>query len=174
MGRTAPMPIVPETRVGKIRFYRSHLPVWAEDPASIGLTTTAVDELQQLLDEAQAAQFAHIAAQQAALAATQRYHNAVRRLHAGGDGVAGGTALLQMIKSYAQSTGDVGVYFRALIPPPTKPGRPGSAPAPGTPHRFDVSIKQTGEIELTWRCDNPDGTVGTIYQVRRQIINDGV
>ena len=36
------MTIVPETRAGKIEFYKLHLPVWAEDPASIGLTADRV------------------------------------------------------------------------------------------------------------------------------------
>jgi hypothetical protein len=63
---------------------------------------------------------------------------------------------------------DVNVYSRAHITAPAKPGRPGSAPAPGTPYRFGIRLRQIGEITLTWKCDNPDGTVGTIYQVRRQ------
>src|SRR5688500_13401041 len=166
------MPIVPETRVGKIDFYNVHVPVWAQDPASIGLTGDAVDQLRQLVDEAQAAFVQHLAAEQAALAATQRFHGAVRRMHAGGGGVVGGATLLQIIKAYAQTTGDDGVYTRASIPAPTKPGRPGSAPAPGRPYRFTVKLHQIGEIELTWKCDNPDGTAGTIYQVRRAV-DDG-
>ena len=166
------MPIVPETRSGKIQFYKVHLPVWAEDPTSIGLTVDAVDQLQQVVDEAQAAYAEHSAAQQTARSATQKYHNAVRRMHAGGDGLACGTAMLQLIKSYAQTTGNPGVYTRAHIPAPAKPGRPGSAPAPGMPYHFAATLRQTGEIELTWKCDNPAGTVGTIYQVRRQIESD--
>lgn len=166
------MTIVPETRVGKIQFYQTHLPVWAEDPASIGLTPDAVSEMQQLVDAAREAYDAHSAAQQAARTATAKFYNAVRRMHAGGDGVAGGAALLQLIKTYAQTTGDANVYAHARISAPAKPGRPGSAPAPGTPHRFSTNLRQTGELELIWKCDNPDGTVGTIYQVMRQV-DDG-
>src|SRR5687768_11994297 len=100
------MPIVPETRAGKIRFYQLRLPVWAEDPASIGLTVEAVDQMQQLVDAAREAYEEHLRAQDAARSATMNFHNAVRRMHAGGDGVAGGAALLQTIKIYAQTTGD--------------------------------------------------------------------
>src|SRR4051812_18846975 len=114
------MPIVPETRVGKIEYYQTHLPIWAQDPASIGLTPEAVAQVQQLVDEARAAMREHAAAQLAAQSATARFHIAVRRMHAGGDGVVGGAALLQAIKSYAQTTGDDAVYSRASVPRPTK------------------------------------------------------
>ena len=80
--------------------------------------------------------------------------------------------MIQMIKTYAQSTGDPSVYIGASIPLPTKPGRPGSAAVPGMPYRFQTNLSQVGEIELTWKCDNPDGTVGTIYQVKRKL-DDG-
>src|ERR1051325_6992153 len=116
------MPTVPHTRAGKIEFYKVRLPVWAEDPASIGLTSASVDELQQLVDEAQAAYREHLEAQQTARNATLKFHNAVSRMHQGGDGVAGGATMLQLIKAYAQQTGDPGVYPRASIPAPAKPG----------------------------------------------------
>jgi hypothetical protein len=87
-------------------------------------------------------------------------------------GPGGGAILLEMIKTYARSTGDNGVYSRARVTPPSRPGRPGSAPAPGTPYRFRTNVRQTGEVELTWKCDNPEGADGTIYQVKRQV-DDG-
>jgi len=162
------MTIVPETRARKITFYQTHVPVWAQDPASIGLTTAAVDQLQALVEEARQAMVAQQEAQLAARNATQKFHNAVRRMHVGGDGVIGGATMLQLIKVYAQTTGDDSVYSRAHIAPPAKPGRPGSAPVPGTPYDFKSNLSQIGEIELTWKCDNPDGTVGTIYQIKRK------
>ena len=168
------MTIVPETRIGKITFYQSHLPVWAQDPPSIGLTPEAVAELQQLTDEAREAYRAHYAAQMQARTATMKFHQAVRRMHAGGDGVVrGGAALLQTIKTYAQNTGDPGVYERAQIAAPSKPGRPGSAGAPGTAYDFRTNLWPTGALELTWKCNHPDGAVGIIYQVKRTL-DDGV
>ena len=68
--RTAVMTIVPETRIGKIEFYESHLRVWAADPASIGLTPAAVADVQQLADDARQALDEHLRAQSAARAAT--------------------------------------------------------------------------------------------------------
>jgi hypothetical protein len=164
------MTIVPETRSGKILFYETHLPVWAADPASIGVTPAAVAALGDLVAEARAARAAQRRAQDEARAATARYHEAVRRMHAASNG---GAALIQTIKAFAQTSGDDGVYPRASLPVPASPGRPGSAPAPGTPRGFAVTLRQTGAIELTWKCDNPGGTAGTIYQVKRQL-GDGI
>ena len=96
------MTIVPETRSGKIDFYRFHLPAWAQDPASIGLTQQAVAEFEPLVDAAREAQREHQLARQAARVATMKYHQAVRRMHAGGGGIVGGAALVQTIKTYAQ------------------------------------------------------------------------
>ena len=160
------MTIVPETRTGKITFYQTHVTRWAEDPASIGVTPEAVETLADLVAEAREAYAAHSQAQQAALAATARYHNAVKRMHRG---MGGGAYLLQQIKAFAATTADKGVYERAWISAPASPGRPGSAAAPGTPHSFEVELFQLGEVRLTWKCDNPDGTVGTIYEIRRRL-----
>src|SRR3954468_17938042 len=102
------MTIVPETRVGKIQFYQTHLEAWAQDPPSIGVTPAAVAALAGLVAEAREAYNAHREAQDTARAATQRFHDAVRRMHAGGAG-GGGAALIQQIKSFAQATGDPGV-----------------------------------------------------------------
>jgi hypothetical protein len=45
------------------------------------------------------------------------------------------------------------------------------APAPGTPTDFTASLNQTGVVTLKWKCANPAGTTGTIYECRRKIGN---
>jgi hypothetical protein len=164
------MTIVPETRKGKISFYQTHVPKWAEDPASIGVTPEAVATLADLVSEARDAYTAHSQAQQTAQAATQRFHDAVQRMHRG---IGGGANLLQQIKTFAAITGDKEVYVRAWISAPARPGRPGSAAAPGMPHGFEVELLQIGWAKLTWKCDNPRGSVGTVYEIRRQLNNQG-
>lgn len=49
----------------------------------------------------------------------------------------------------------------------TCPATPGTLPPPGTPFDFTVSLMQSGALELKWKCNNPEGTSGTIYEVRR-------
>jgi hypothetical protein len=53
----------------------------------------------------------------------------------------------------------------------------GNAPtrmaAPGTPNRFAVSLDPTGSLTLRWKCDNPTGSSGTMYQIWRRIAPPG-
>jgi hypothetical protein len=46
---------------------------------------------------------------------------------------------------------------------------PSARPAPGQPFAFAVELDQTGILTLKWKCDNPAGTQGTIYQVWRRV-----
>lgn len=43
----------------------------------------------------------------------------------------------------------------------------------GTPFEFIVGLLQNGALELRWKCSNPSGTQGTIYEVQRQIGSGG-
>jgi hypothetical protein len=47
------------------------------------------------------------------------------------------------------------------------PGRPGRLPAPGQPAGFASTLRVDGTLRLTWRCKNPVGAAGTLYEVRR-------
>ncbi|CAG1008354.1 hypothetical protein PHYC_03554 [Phycisphaerales bacterium] len=58
------------------------------------------------------------------------------------------------------------MYATAQIPPPPEPG---PTPAPGTPFEPRVGLLQSGAIVLNWKCNNPEGTTGTIYEVRRSL-----
>jgi ribosomal protein S11 len=40
---------------------------------------------------------------------------------------------------------------------------------PGTASNFKVALNGDGSIDLTWKCNNPAGTTGTIYQIFRRI-----
>jgi hypothetical protein len=55
---------------------------------------------------------------------------------------------------------DLGINVRAT---------PSPAPPPGSPYKFDVSLSPDGSVVLKWKCDNPPGTSGTLYQVWRQV-----
>ena len=48
------------------------------------------------------------------------------------------------------------------------PAIPGPKPAPGTPTGFTATIGADGALTLKWKCANPRGTSGTIYQVWRR------
>ena len=42
-------------------------------------------------------------------------------------------------------------------------------PEPGKPTGLKVNLGSQGEIELKWKCKNPKGSEGTMYEIRRKI-----
>lgn len=46
-------------------------------------------------------------------------------------------------------------------------------PAPGKPDKFKLVLSQSGSLTISWVCDNPRGSKGTIYQVSRRIDGPG-
>lgn len=156
------MSIVPDTRFGKLEFYEAHLQPWTTHAVAVGLTVPAVAALATATANARAKYDAQVAAQQAAKAATLDFHQAVAAMHSG---PSLGADMIQTIKTYAQTTANPGVYVLAEIPPPATPG---TTPPPGTPSNFTVALLANGTLKLKWKCSNPPGTNGTIYEVRRR------
>ena len=157
------MGIVPETRLGKIEFYEAHLGPWDSNDQAIGLQPASVTNLSTLTTAARRAFEAAESAREASKAATRAYHNAVRAMHSG---PGAGQDMIDQIRNFAQSSNNPNVYVLAQIPPPATPG---TTPPPGTPLDFEVRLLQTGALELRFKCVNPPGTQGTIYEVQRRI-----
>src|SRR5690606_32133127 len=44
---------------------------------------------------------------------------------------------------------------------------------PGTPFEFGAQLMGDGTLKLAWKCNNPQGSQGTIYHVFRQDPDDG-
>lgn len=157
------MGVVPDSRLGKIEFYEAHIAPWTSNAAAIGLTPASVTSLGTLTTQARAAFNAAEAARQAARAATQNFYDKVRAMHSG---PGAGQDMIDTIRNHAETKDDPNVYVLAQIPPPAVPG---TTPPPGTPFEFTVGLLQNGALELKWKCNNPSGTQGTIYEVKRQI-----
>jgi hypothetical protein len=154
------MSIVPDTNIGKIEFYEAHIPVWTGSPGSVGLLPADCTALQTLIQNARKAYNDQQAAASASKAATTAMHNAVKAMHALG------SSDIMKIKSYAEGPGGMDVYAKAQIPPPATPTPVGP---PGTPTDFVVTLMQDGSVMLKWKCNNPSGASGTVYNVRRKI-----
>lgn len=157
------MATVPNTNLGKIEFYESHLPAWGTNAVAIGLTAAAATNLATLTTAARSAYNAHITAQAAARAATANYYDKVAAMHSG---PGAGADMLRTIRAFAQSTNNPNVYVLAQIPPPATPG---AVPPPGTPFDFRVELLQNGAVDLRWKCNNPSGASGTVYEVMRRV-----
>lgn len=164
------MAVVPDTRLAKIEFYEAHARPggpWEAHAVAIGLTPEAVAAMGTLTAEARVAYGQHLAALSAARAATDRFYDKVRAMH---DGPGAGADIIRTIRNHARTLGDPGVYTLAQIPPPATPSTP---PPPGTPFDFRTGLLQDGRLTLGWKCANPDGTQGTLYEVRRAIVGEG-
>ena len=75
-------------------------------------------------------------------------------------------ACTDKIKGKAKQVGGTSVYTLAQIPPPATPS---PTPAPGEPTNFAVELENNGALTLTWKCANPAGTKGTMYQLYRKV-----
>ena len=75
-----------------------------------------------------------------------------------------GANIISQIRVKAST--DDGVYPLALIDAPAKASPIGE---PGKPTRFSVELSQVGSLTLKWKCKNPKGSVGTMYQIWRRI-----
>ena len=156
------MGVVPDPRLGKIDFYEAHIAPWTSNAAAIGLTPASVTALGGLTTAARTAFNAAEAARLAAKSATQNFYDKVRAMHSG---AGAGQDMIDTIRNHAETKNDPNVYVLAQIPAPAVPG---ATPPPGTPFDFTVGLLQNGALELKWKCSNPSGTQGTIYEVLRR------
>jgi hypothetical protein len=160
--RKTAMPIVPNDRVAKLEFYEAHITPWTTNAVAIGLASGSVTALATAAADARAAYTAHVAAQAAARAATAAFYDKIRALH---NAPGMGADMIQQIKTKAQTTNNPNVYVLAQIPAPAIPA---PVPAPGTPTGFAATLNPDGSVKLNWKCPNPAGSAGTVYQLSRR------
>lgn len=154
------MSVIPQKKSEQLAFFEAHYPVWLATPTSVGLTAAQVTAWKA---QVQAARTAFDAAQVARNAARTATGNQDTALETAFHGCAD---LVRVIKSYAeQQANPQTVYDAAAIPAPSSGSPVGP---PGTPTDFSVSLQQNGAVNLAWKCVNPEGAVGTIYEVRRK------
>ena len=157
------MRLVPEDKNGKVVFYQSRVSAWIEHAAEIGLDPGELSLMQADIDEAQAKLTAHFEMQIAARAATIGMNEAIETM------CTRGARLIAMIRGTAGINGGP-VYQLSHLPPPKTPSIMGP---PGDPAEFKSSIDQIGWLTLRWKCKNPRGSCGTMYQLRRQLNGEG-
>ncbi|HZZ42887.1 MAG TPA: hypothetical protein VFE58_08105 [Tepidisphaeraceae bacterium] len=158
------MSLIPSSIDGKIQFFQSKGTPWGANAVAIGTTATAVTALATKVTTAQTKLAAAVAARAAAKNATADLYNAIK------DMVNSGSDIIKQIRAQAATVGS-SVYILAQIPAPATPTPVG---APGTPTDFKATLNPDGSLSVQWKCPNPTGSVGTIYQLsRRSIASDG-
>jgi len=157
------MRLVPDKQDERIEFFQTKLAVWQAHAAELGLNETELADLAAAVEATRVAQQEAHVARQMAQAATLSLKLADKTMSTMG------AAALFKIRGAARLAGD-GVYPIAQIPVPAQASPIG---APGGPVGFEVKLMTLGWVELTWRCRQPRGAVGTMYQVYRKLREDG-
>jgi hypothetical protein len=153
------MSVLPRDIGNKILFVRAHIAPFTTNAVAIGTTAGAVTNLDTLAQAAADALAAQTAKREAAKAATSDLRVALAAMTvAFGD-------IVQQVHVKASTSGDV-VYGLAQLPIPATPS---SKAPPGTPEALKVALEGNGGLTLTWKCNNPAGTSGTIYQIWRAL-----
>ncbi|CAN5644026.1 hypothetical protein BH09PLA1_BH09PLA1_34570 [soil metagenome] len=157
------MRVVPRNKQPQVQFFMTHLEKWTANSEAIGTTPEMVATLADQTEAARLALVEQQMAQQATRNATLKCQIALERM------ATTGAAILLQIRARAQTEG-AGVYSLALLTAPAKASPIG---APGTPTEFTYMLDTRGALKLRWKCKNPRGAVGTIYEVRRSIGMEG-
>lgn len=156
------MSTLPKTRSERLDFFRSHYGPWIEQASTIGLRVDQVNLMKDLTQIDIEKHAEAVQARNAAQAATLAWYISNDAM------VELGRDLIQTIRAYAETSKDPNVYSRANIDPP-RPHTP--IAAPGTPTRFRTELHPTGTLGLSWACKNPKGSQGTMYEIRRSVLN---
>lgn len=158
------MGLVPNGRLQRVEFYEQHRGAWEANAVAIGLTAAQVTALMAKVAAARD-QYGKVGeTRDAARSANDKFTLNVDEMQDLG------MAAIRAIKNKAESTHDMNVYVLAGLPMPTPPA---PLPAPGTPDNFRIALLATGALELRWKCANPSGSQGTIYEVQRRIGGEG-
>jgi hypothetical protein len=153
------MSVVPKKFAERIGYCEAHIEPFQTNATAIGTTSVAVTDLQTKTAAARAALSAQTEARVAAKAATSALKTTVNAMSIAMQDI------IKQIRVKASTAGD-GVYDLAQIPPPATPS---SRPEPGTPSNLKVTLDGNGALILQWKCNNPPGTSGTMYQVWRKV-----
>jgi hypothetical protein len=151
--------VLPKTNVEKIQFCEQHVATWTSNAVAMGSSASAITAWSAQVSAARAAFNAQKVAQDAAKDATITYKQALEAM------TASTADIIKAVKAKAAVSGD-SIYVLASIPVPATPA---PKPAPGKPSNLVVLLGETGVLDLAWKCVNPPGTAGTLYQVWRQI-----
>jgi hypothetical protein len=149
------MPTIPDTYLGKLEFFETHLPIWAVNPVAIGLIATQIVELTARTDQARADFDAQVAQKANAINSTQIQKDSNAFMYdLGAD-------LVKTIRAFAQTTDDPNVYTAASIPPPAPPSPPGP---PEMPTNLSASILSPFGLGLEWNASLAKGTFFGIWR----------
>lgn len=160
------MPTYPTSpRPAFLQWCQAHVNVFNTQAANIGLTDTQAQAFQAAVAAAAGSLIDVQSAKDASRAATASATDRFSLLRASA------AEMVRSIRTFAENTNNQAeVYQLAQI---SAPASPSPAPPPGQPFMPRVTLLENGAIRLAWKCNNPSGTQGTIYEVRRRVGGQG-
>ncbi|MFN0012073.1 MAG: hypothetical protein ACKVS8_10560 [Phycisphaerales bacterium] len=139
----------------------AHVAVFDTQEGAIGISSQQAAAFQAATAaaaSAHAAQAAAFNAYKASIAAADAAFADLRR---------SASLTTKVIRTFAQTSGNPGVYSLARIPPPATAS---VAPPPAKPARLSITLANaSGALTLRWKAANPRGTNGTSYIIRRKL-----
>lgn len=150
------MRVLPRTANDRIAFFEQHLPIWAKDPAAIGIPVDLLNELTARTAAARAAYDAALVLRNRARAATLAHTESLASMFELG------SDLVKMIRSFALANDDSSVFTAAEIPVPA-PASPLGPPA--TPTGLAARLNTDGTVRVRWEASRRGGTSFAIERV---------
>lgn len=155
------MQVVPTDRLEAIEFCETHLPVWTQAPASLGLQPGQITALASLTAAARTEYEQALQARSASKAATASFYTATSDMR-------GQVAdMVRSIKAFAEMQAKPSVVYAAAEIP--EPSPPTPQPAPGKPTDFLVTLEPSGAVTLSWRATSAAATSGAYFNVSRKL-----
>ena len=149
------MATVDNTYLGRLEFFEARLPVWAKNPAAIGLSTGDLDELALRVAEARARYDSLASLRSRVRAETSAQKDANTAMYDLG------IDLVQTIRAFAELTDDDGVYTAAQVPP-IRP--PSPLPPPPKPSNLSFELLPGGTLRLRWKGTIARGASFAVYR----------
>ncbi|HYE61329.1 MAG TPA: fibronectin type III domain-containing protein [Phycisphaerales bacterium] len=144
-------------------FAKDHVGPFTTAPAAVGLSPTQAAAYTQAVTDAGDALDSISMLKQALKTATANANEKFRTLNQVM------TQTVELIDIFAANSADPQeVYNTAELLPPTVPSEAGP---PGLPGLFRATLNEDGSVKISWKCKNPVGTQGTVYVVRRKLLN---
>ena len=154
------MPTIPTKNLEALIFCEDHQLVFMAQAANIGLSVPQATLFKNDTLAARTLWNSYNTAVEAARVAGVAMRDGLSKMRdSGGD-------CINLIRAFADTQANPNtVYNLAQLPPPAVPS---PASPPGTPTEFKVGLNGDGSVTLKWKCANPAGTSGTVYNVYRR------
>jgi len=148
-------PVLPSSREQMIAWFSDRVADWAANAAAIGLNPAQAAEIAMRIAAAQNDLQTATDTRIASRNATVNFHDSADSLREYG------ADLVKVIKAFAESTDDQGVYSLASVPPPAPPSPAGPPPAPTG---LTAKLLPGGGLRLSWKGTTSQGAFFGVYR----------